>query len=271
MIRGTAPVQLEVTEADLLALSPGARKPVVTRAIDLLRQVNPARLTERKAVLWGQDIQHAYGRQVAEALAVAQSPALHSAQSCLLRFTALLRSIDVMAACGLAGPGFLRGLNRVIDTPEELAAARRELDQIARLMTGQLTELLAQRDRLLARRRATTALAVDIEASALAALHLSDTLAGPQPDLSRLFAERSMSLTQTLAQIRANAAVGDLQSDHMLRLTAMLQQAALVSLPDLLASIATVTELAGRSSGVSRTEAGELKHKIETIAGHLEL
>lgn len=271
MIRGTAPEQMEVADADLLALSPAARKPVIARAIVYLRPVTLAKLSERKAILWGQDLQQSYGRQVAETLSVAQSPAFQRAESYLLRFTAILKSIDVMAACGQSGPRLLRSLNSVIDTPEELAAARLELDQLAKLMNDQLTELLTQRDRLLAHRRITEDLAVDIEASSLAALHLSDLLRTAQPEVSRLFTDRSMSLTQTLAQIRSNAPVTDLQSDHMVRLTAMLQQAVLVSLPDLIASIAAVTQLAHRSSGVSRTEAGELKRKIDTIAGQLKL
>lgn len=271
MIRGTTPERLEVKADELLALSPAARKTVIARALELLQQVNIAKLSDRKAILWAQDLQQYYGRQVTEALAVAQSQAFQKAESHLLRFTSILKSIDVMAACGHTGAGFLRNFNSVIDTPEELAGARLELDQLAKLMNEQLAELLALRDRLLAHRRITEGLAEDIESASLAALHLSGCLRIDQPDISRHFTERSMSLTQTLAQIRANAPVNDLQAEHLVRLTNLLQQAVLISLPDLLASIAAISQLSHRTSGVSRTEADELKYKIDTIAQTLRL
>jgi hypothetical protein len=108
----------------------------------------------------------------------------------------------------------------------------------------------------------------EIEATALAALFLSNHL--QDSSLAKRFMERSMSLTQTLAQIRQNDAIRKIQINQPLEMVNAIQNVALVMMPSLIGSLASITTLLQSRRVVSPTEAGELNDQLRNIFNQLK-
>ena len=272
-IPGVARRRIPVEASDLRKLSPGVAAGVLDRALALIAGFVLEKATERKAVLWGHELQKSYGDAIAGALALSQAPVLRKIEGYIARMMEILQAVDLLAAVGHAGGGFgqyLKGINKKIDTPDELAAARNELGQLVHHMGGALDELLDLKAKLERNAAELNRVAAEAEASALAALFLSQYLGKEQPQLAERFVERSMSLTQTLAQIRENGAIREIQIEHPIRMVGAIQNVALVSMPDFLASIAAINSIAARNRAMSPTEAGELNYKLRDIIEQLK-
>lgn len=274
-IPGAARTRIEVAASDLQALSPGAADPVYEQARALVGTFVVAKAAQRKAILWGHDLQKAHGELVTEMLAFARSPVLRKVGGYLARMMDILGSIDLMAACGHGGDGVLgrlfQGVNRRIDTPGELAEAQAELEQLLALMGGALDPLLDLKDRLLRLSGSMETTADQVEAAAIGALFLSERLRQDDAALAQCFAERSMSLTQTLAQMRQSGSTRELQVEQPIRLIGAIQNVALVVMPAFIGSIASITTLGASKTAVSQTEAGELAYRLRDIISQLKL
>jgi hypothetical protein len=271
-IPGVERKRIPIDATRLRDLSNDAR--TCARAVSLVETFVVEKATERKVILWGHDIQTDYGTLVAEALKLSQTPIFVKVEGYIARMMQILKAIDITAASGNASGGiasYFRGVNNKIDTPEELAAAQRELDQLIGHMRRGLKELLDLKDRLEAQAKALDKLAVESEAAALAASFLAQVLQDDKPAISQCFVQRSASLTQTLTQIRQNDTVREAQINYPLRLVSAIQDTALVALPDVIASIASLVSLAGRKTGFSPTEAGELHYKLRDIISKLAI
>jgi hypothetical protein len=273
-IAGTERQRLPVEASQLRALSPGCDAAVSNRALALLAGFVVEKANERRAILWGHDTQKAHSELVGETLRLSQTPAFRQVEGYIKRMIEILQAIDVVAASGHGQrgiAGYFRNVNSRIDTPDELDVAQRELDQLVKYMSRGLDELLALKGLLESQADKLENLALDAEAAALAALFLSRHFERDKPAVSQCFIQRSMSLTQTLAQIRQNDTVRDLQINYPLRLVAAIQNVALVAMPDVIASITTVVTLAGRDSTLSPTEAGELNYKLRDVLNKLAI
>jgi hypothetical protein len=271
-IPGTERKRIAVTASQLRALSPGCDAATCERALALLAGFVVEKASERKAILWGHDIQRAYSELVTETLALSQTPIFRKVEGYVGRMVEILSAIDVAAASGAARGGIasvFRGVNNRIDTPEELAVAQRELDLLVKHLGQGLDELLDLKDRLESQAADLERLAGEAEAGALAALFLAQHFEREKPGLAQCFTQRSMSLTQTLAQIRQNDTVREIQIKYPLRLVSVIQDVALVAMPDVIASIASVVTLVARKASLSPTEAGELNYKLRDILGKL--
>lgn len=271
-INGTARRRIAVTVGDLCRLSPGATKVVIDRALALLEGFVVEKASERKAILWGHGLQMDHGNAVTESLALAQAPVMRRMQGHIARMLEILGAFDVMAVAqsGNGIGGLLRSLNTRIDTVDELAAARAEIDQIIRLMGNGLDELLDLRERLEKNAGVLETIAGEAEAAALAALYLSDHLRPTAPAIADNFLSRSMSLTQTLTQIRGNSSIRDMQRQHPIEIIGAIQNATLVSMPDFLASLAAINALGLRDAVLSPTQANELNYKLHDIIQQLK-
>ncbi|KQZ91683.1 hypothetical protein [Agrobacterium tumefaciens] len=271
-ILGTQRERLAVSAEDLRLLSPTASKLVVDQSLALLAAFVKEKASERKAILWGQDTQKTYTDEVGNALALSQSPVLAKAQGYIARMIEILISFDVDGSVANGGilAGFLKRLNGKTDTLEELSAARGELDRLVGLMGTALDELLKLRDMIEKNIGTHDAIAIEAEAAALAALYLADHFRQSRPAISERFVERSLSLTQTLAQIRANGPLREMQLDHPIRLIRAIQNVTLVSMPDFLTSLAAVNSLSAQK-GMTPTEASELNYKLREIIHQLKM
>ncbi len=271
-IAGVERKRIAVDAKDLRTLSPGGDPAIYALAIARLDSFVVEKATERKAILWGHEIQQAYSDLVTETLTLSQTPIFRRVEGYIERMAEILQAIDIAAASGAGGGGigsFFRSANSRIDTPEELDTAQRELDQLVKHMNRGLSELLDLKDKLEAQASRLEELAKDAEAGSLAALFLAQHLERAKPNLAQCFTQRSMSLTQTLAQIRQNDAVREIQIRYPLRLVSAIQDVALVAMPDVIASIAALVSLVGRKVSLSPTEAGELTYKLRDILNRL--
>lgn len=272
VVAGTARERIKVTAADLRILLASAPAGVIEAALALLTAFVIAKANERKAILWGHDLQKSYADAVAEALALSQAPVMRKATGHIARMLEILGSFDVMSVVEPSGgiSRFLKGMNNKTDTIGELVASRKELDQIVRLMDDALGELIDLKDKLEKNARALEAIAKDAESHALAALYLSEYLRPERPAIAERFVERSMSLTQTVAQIRGNSVVRDMQLEQPIRMISSIQHVTTVSMPDLLSSLAAINSLAVQNTMISPTAASELNYKLQDVIRQLK-
>ena len=230
--------------------------------------------TERKAILWGQDLQKAYSDLVTQALALSRSPVLRKVQGYLTRTMDILGSIDLLAACGHGSGGvvgrMLQRVNARIDTPGELAIAQAELEKLVALMAAALRDLLDLKDQLLGVAERTDAVGAQLEAAAIAALFLSQRLRSEKVAVAQRFAERAMSLIQTVALIREGGATGNLQLEQPIRMVGAIQNVALVMLPGFIGNIASFAALSATKTAITPTEAGELAYQLGHIIEKLK-
>lgn len=259
--------RIEVAPRDLERLSPGASAAVVRRAREIVSALVVETLTERTAILWGHALQTAYRDLVTAALAEAQSPLVRQVDAYLTRMMDLLGSIDLVAVAGPGAGGvgaLFRSLNQRIDTPEELRAAQRELDQLVAYLSAALGDLLDLRDRCARHAASVDRLAIDVEGAALAALYLAERLQADRPAVAERFTERSISLTQTLAQIRSGDALRTVQTEQPLRMVRAVQDVVLVMMPGFLGGLASALTLIQKHD-LTPTQAGALTYQLRDI------
>ena len=272
-IPGVERKRIAVSVNELKELSPAAIPQVYERTLDLISTFVADKATPRKAILWGHDLQRTYSDLVTETLTLSQAPVLRKVEGYLARMIDILGSIDLLAVCGHRGNSlfgeYFKGVNKKIDTAEELKAAQAELDQLVKCMSAALDELLTLKDKLEQHAGRVDAIAVEAEAAALGALFLSNHLQKENSALAQRFTERSMSLTQTLAQVRGGDSTRQLQTEHPLRMIAAIQNVALVMMPAWLGSIASALTLLARR-GLTQTEAGELTYQLRDLINQLK-
>lgn len=270
-IPGAERKRIEVAVSDLQALSPGAAAGVYQQARALVGAFVVDKASQRKAILWGHNLQQVHGDLVTEMLALARSPVLRQVEGYLARMMDILGSIDLMAVCGHGGDSLVgrlfQGINSRIDTPGELAQAQAELEQLLALMGGALDPLLDLKDRLLRLSGSMEGTAAQVEASAIGALFLSERLRQGDAALAQCFVERSMSLTQTLVQMRQAGSTREIQIEQPIRLIGAIQNVALVVMPAFIGSIASIATLSASKTTISPTEAGELAYRLRWLAG----
>jgi hypothetical protein len=273
-IPGAERKRIEVAVSDLQALSPGAAAGVYQQARALVGAFVVDKASQRKAILWGHNLQQVHGDLVTEMLALARSPVLRQVEGYLARMMDILGSIDLMAVCGHGGDSLVgrlfQGINSRIDTPGELAQAQAELEQLLALMGGALDPLLDLKDRLLRLSGSMEGTAAQVEASAIGALFLSERLRQGDAALAQCFVERSMSLTQTLVQMRQAGSTREIQIEQPIRLIGAIQNVALVVMPAFIGSIASIATLSASKTTISPTEAGELAYRLRDIISQLK-
>lgn len=273
-ISGVERRRIPVSLDDLRKLLPNAEPEILERALRLIETDVVEEETDRNAVLWGHRIQQDYSDLVSETLSLSQADVLKRVAGYVNRTMEILGSIDLMAICGIAGSTgvlghYLKIMTKKIDTPEELEAARVELDQLVKLMGAALEDLLILKEKLERHSSQIGEIGDESEAAALGAEFLSAYLRSSEPRLSRHFLERSMSLTQTAVQIRGSISMRDTQIEQPLRLIGTIQNVALVMMPGWLGSIASLTTLA-RERKPTPTEAGELAYQLRNILQQLQ-
>ena len=274
VIPGVERRRIEVTRSDLRKLSPQATEDVLVRALHLLEAVVVEKLTDRKAILWGHDLQQGYSGLVSETLSLSQDDVLTKVAGYLNRMMDILSAIDLHAICNIEAAGvitqyFRRGSAK-IDTPEEFESARAELEHLLSLMSAGLDQLLARKEKLESHSSRIDEFGEEVEASALAAQFLSTYLQSTQAGLSQRFTERSMSLTATLAQIRGSSSIRGVQIEQPLGLISAIQNVALVMLPGWIGSVAALTVLGRGKRKPTPTEARELVYQLGAILDQLK-
>lgn len=274
-IPGVERKRIAVDLAEIRKVSPQVRTSTLEAALRLVETFVVDRIDDRQAVLWGHRLQQDYSNLVSQTLELSQADVLKKVAGYIGRMTDILSSIDLEAVSGAAPAGgligqYLKGVNRKIDTPAELHTARRELDQLVKLMGDALQQLLSLKETLARHSRQIEAKGDEVEAAALAAQFLSEHLSKVQPALSQRFIERAMSLTQTIAQIRGNASLREAQIEQPLRLIAAIQNVALVTVPGWLVSIAGVITMLESKRKLTPTEAGELAYQLRNILQQLK-
>nr|MDQ2668034.1 hypothetical protein [Gemmatimonadota bacterium] len=270
-IPGVERRRIEVSARDLKTLSPGVTPEVLKLTLDLLDKCVVEKVTERKAILWGHDLQKSHSDLVTATLAVSQSPLLRKVEGYLSRMIDILGTIDLMGICAERDGGLgqlFKGVNRKIDTAQELGAAQAELDQLTRYLGVALNDLLDLKDKLQQHSVTVNAISVEVEASALAALFLSRHLQNQNSAVAELFTERSISLTLTLAQIRSSDSLREMQIEQPIRMVKSVQDVALVMMPGFLGGIASALILIGQKR-LTPTQAGELTYQLRDILQQL--
>jgi len=269
-VRGTRRERVAVTARELGDLAPESCAATREAAARVLAATVVETLNERKAVLWGHDLQKAYSGLMTGTLALAQDPLVEQARAHVDRMTQILAAVDLMAVCGHAKGGLLahvaRAMSDRIDTPVELGRALGELQLLVDRLGAATEGLAGLADRLRRHAGAIERLEGEVDAAALAALWLARHAEGEE--LSRRFTDRAMSLSATAAQMRQGDALHRLQLQQPLDLIGIIQNVALVALPGFLAGLAALLALA-TSRGASPTEARDMSWRLRDLLTQL--
>lgn len=273
VVPGVKRERLEVTAEAMRALSPGVPAPVCEAALRLVRAIVAAKLNDRKAVLWGHELQKSCSERITRTFALAQDPIVEQARAYVARMTDILGTIDLQTVCTPVKGGLLGSLTKAmsnrIDTPQRLSSALDELRLLLERTAASFDRLLALKETLQRHTQEIRQIEVDIEASALAARYLSERFSREAPQLARRFAERSASLAATLGQVRQGDAMHRLQIEQPLQLIAAIQNVVLVALPGCVAGMAALLALApGRN--VSPTEVIDLSYQLRDLVDQLK-
>lgn len=271
-VAGTERKRLDVTPADILALAPAAGSALVADVLRLLQAVVIEDAGERQAILWGHQLQTDYSQAVTRMLDLTQSDVLARSSSHLSRLIEILSTIDLAAIAGIAPRGVIGGLmsrlNTRIDSPGEFGAARVEIEQLVSFLSEATEPLLRVQRELAEQARAMTDFAGSIEASAIAADYLAARLREHKPVLATRYFDRSLSLSQTLAQIRSDEPLRALQTERPHELIASIQNVVLLVVPRWLGSVSALVAAGARTP--TATEAGQLDYELKKIVQQLK-
>ena len=272
-IEGVRPERIDVRTDELRELSADASEAVCEEATRLLQALTVAMLSQRRAEVWGQEVQKACQDRFGGSAAPVSAPFIEQARVDLARMADILEAIDLKAVCGHAKGGLVGGLarsiKRKIDTPAKLAGALDELRSLLQRMHAGFDRLLTLKEGLRQRASAFEQLQVEVEAAALAALFLSRRLAGQSPTLAQRFAERSMSLGATLSQTRQGDSAYRTHIDQPLQLINAIQNVALVRMPGLITEMASLQALA-KARHAFPAEALNMSYRLRDILNQLK-
>ena len=266
IIAGMRRKRIETTPSSIQALSPGTSAVTCKAAARLIEAFPAGKANDRRAVLWGHELQKSYGEWITKALAVAQEPLIEQARTHVARMMEILGAIDLMAVYGYDKSGILgtltRSMNSSIDTPDELERALAELRLLLDRLGTAIERLMGLADRVREHATAIQKLEADMQAAALAAIFFSNHFAGEDRALSQRFTDRAMSLTASVAQLQQGDTVRRVQIEQPLQLIGTIQNVALVALPGF---IANLTALLTATHKASFTEASDATHQLRNI------
>ena len=276
-IPGAVSTRINVTVALLRTTNPHANEVTLEQVCTMIRAVSVDTLTPKHAIIWGHDVQSEYGELVTECLKLSQSGTLTKVRTNINRTLEILEAIDIAAVCGVGTKktGFIGGLIKkatiAIDSLPELNEAIKELQQLHKLMTGAMEKLLELRGKLDEITSKTDRLVRSIEVYAIAAQFLADHIKQiGQNELALSFEQRSMSLTQTIAQIQSNDLMRKQQVEEPLRLITVVQDVALVSVPGWIGSIVAIKTMLEGTNKPTVTEVNELSDQKQQITDRLK-
>lgn len=261
---GTAPARIALDEALLARAAPGVAEPVVAEARAILSKVIPAHLDDRATLFWGQDLQKTHRALLDERLKLLKSPLLRETPLHLSRLRDLLMRLDpeTLAKPGGVMAASFRQLSRTVDTPEELAAARAEIEVLLRLLAEAGEGLATLRAQLVPQGERLAELGDRVEAMALAAAYLAETA---DPRFARSLRERRDSLRATAIQIRSGQMLHEGEADLPARLVLAIQNLALVALPAWLQNLALFEARLASGRPPSLTDARDLTFRLHDM------
>jgi hypothetical protein len=277
---GKGIARAEVTSALIAAANPATKEEaVLNRAVAIVKSVDLSELCGNAALLWGQPTQERHAALVDEGLTLAQDGSLEQARRHVARIMEILSGIhlDRVFAATKKGVGALvAGLagraTAATDTPEELESALRELGQIVNLLRATTGDLASLRGKVQANAEAIVQNGKEVEASLCAAAFLAGYVRGKpadfKPDTATHLDARAQSLTATLASIAGHGGVRQAQADNPVSFIQLIQDVALVSLPDWISTI-TAAKTAAASRPVNPTEVGVLADGLQKVMAAL--
>lgn len=277
---GKGIVRAEVTVALVAAANPATKDgAVLERAVAIVKSLDLSSLCGNTALLWGQATQERHADLVGEGLTLARSDALEHARQHIGRIMEILGSIQLEKIFTAAKKGigaFVAGLTGkatdAIDTPEELDGALRELGQIVDLLRRSTTALAALRDQITANDESIVQNGKEVEASLCAATFLAGYVRGKpadfKPDTASHLDARAQSLTATLASIVGHGGVRQVHADSPVSFIQLIQDVALVSLPDWISTI-SVAKIAAASRPANPTEISVLAGDLQKVTAAL--
>jgi hypothetical protein len=280
-IPGARHTRIPVTIEDLRATNPKTNEDVLKRSIQFVFSFDPADLNDTTLVLWGQTIQSQYSQLVSKCLEYSESPMLARTSKHVSRLQDLIGGIHLKELLGFERKSWsdrLISLGHNENPIEEFNRIRTEIAQLIKLMQEDLPVLLALKMDVESLSRKIDDLGNEVEASAIAALFLADyhSREGSEKDRQKreacaeLFTQRSMSLTQTLAQIRGNSLMRDMQIRQPLQLIGLVQNVILVMVPGWLGSYASLKSVIESHRKPTLTEIDELDRVQSEIIRQLK-
>ena len=261
-VRGTVRKGLEVSVAELEKFFPGTPREILDETQRLLKAVVPGLLTEASCIKWGEPEQRRFSELTEQSVKIVDSPIV---QTCL-RHTARLRILlsEIGDALNGSPEGFLR---RKADPRREYEERKAEIAQLRQILNTDLPEAANCQTALTSLTAEFEQLERELHARSLSARYLADTLPeAEKPRIVQALMDRSLSLMQTVANIRQGMLMREQVANSFARLTSSIQNALLNELPVWIESVT----FAFQQSSQTPTELYGLKTRLEGILQRLK-
>ncbi len=264
-IPGAKRMRLPVTLDDVKSATTEQDVAILEKAWQYVLETDIEQATKSSVLVWQTGLQKQYSDKVSQLLECTQHEAIAKASGHLSRVVQVLEGIDLYGVCQYEKDGmlskFLKSSSKEFDTPAELLHAERELRQLTERLGSHLKVLIELQHRLQTLNDELATLSGEIRIAAIAAAVLSAYLRKKSAAMEKIadqFLERSMSLTQTEAQISQNELAREMQLAHPAGLISAIQNTVLVMVPDWLGSVAAMRSMVEASKKVTVTEVEEM-------------
>lgn len=257
---------LEVGVEDLKKQFPANSVETLTAVRDILIKTVLETLTMKISVGWGTKDQERYGKLVKESLALTGSERIRDSQRHLGRLYALLLEVATsFRNQDNSGLAFWKKWESPLEAFREREA---EIDQLSTFLRAVLPDIIDIQAKIDDGAREYVSLSATLEAQSLAAHYLSNLLTNKTPEqesLSQRLLERSLSLTQTVAQIKQ----GDIGRQSMVReigeLISRIQDGVLLKLPAWIEQVGIV-----QAKDLTKTEVYTVQRGLEDVVNQLK-
>jgi uncharacterized protein YaaN involved in tellurite resistance len=269
--------RIPATIDDLRKQNSHTDQKVLETALQLILATNVEEMDDDQCILWGKTQQEKYTACVNENLKLSQTGAAADVIRQLTRLQEVLGQIDFERLFGLE-KGFFSKLTRE-SSEKRLAFFGRiqtEMNQIINLLAPKEQELLDHQNKVQALIRRIHSADGDMEAYAIAADFLANYLRqeyandSEKKRLANLLEQRSMLLTRSIGQIRANAPLLKQQEEQPLNLINCIQSTVLVEVPNWLNTYASLRGVLEGKQTPTMTQIDELSRGRNAIIGNLK-
>lgn len=257
---------LEVTKEDLARSFPGTREEILAEAKKILSTVIMEILTEVNCRQWGIKQQERYGELVEETLRLTSSKEIKDSSRHVSRLYALLQELAItFREPEPQGFAFWKKRKNPL---EVFDSNRTEIEQLSHILRQQLPAISELQAKLEDSSTEFKKLLQQLDAESIAARYLADLLTTGN-DSRQAFAQRlldrSLSLSQTVAQIQQGIILRQTTTAEIGKLVSRIQEGVLVALPAWMEQVSVVQA----KSALTETEMYTFQQGLDTIVAQL--
>ncbi len=267
-IPGTVRKRIPVDRTELMKRH-GANAEIIDAAMEIIATFNHEAFALDDALLWGQKLQARHSALVSEALTHAKSETVAVVGGHLHRLMTILGQIElekIFTGQRNIVAQMIRKASEKIDTACELDQALREIEQLSKLLQGQIEDLLALRSKMEQNSTEIERTGNDIQSSMIAAQTIAEFLVTiSRSDIAACLEERAVSLAVTLGHIRSSSSMRKSHIEQPMNLTTLVQDTVFNTLLSWMTSVTALRMTLHGHHKTNPTEVSEISRIMQNI------